>query len=407
MLVTAGYPCGTPTETAFIAPEITALAREFRRVIILPSSKPSPGAHAAPLPANVEVDLRFAEMMERRAARLRFAMHPLLAGAAVDALLHGYSPVSAATFSAAALAWRREMMQALDNGFVDPRTTLFYTFWLDYATAGLALLSHDRPIDIVSRVHGYELRDLRSPMLRRLTAGSVRAIYAASRSALRFLHDLYPAEKERIMLRHMGSADPLPFTAGAACDPDGGIALLSVARVIPLKRVDMVLDMARSLARFLPDTPVSWTHIGGGSAMAELTASVAGPLEPNLKVELAGETPNDEIHRIMSSRHFDWNILLSTTEGGVPVSLCEGASYGIPAIATDVGGISELVDDSTGVLVDANPDPAAVAARIAAISEADRRRKGEAIRSRWQERFAAGRLRGEFARNLAEGRWKW
>ncbi len=41
---------------------------------------------------------------------------------------------------------------------------------------------------------------------------------------------------------------------------------------------------------------------------------------------------------------------LSKSEG-IPVSIMEACSYGIPAVATDVGGTSELISNKTGWLI--------------------------------------------------------
>ena len=48
-------------------------------------------------------------------------------------------------------------------------------------------------------------------------------------------------------------------------------------------------------------------------------------------------------------------INVSTTEG-VPVSIMEALSFGIPVFATNVGGSSELVNKNVGKLLDVNFD---------------------------------------------------
>lgn len=44
---------------------------------------------------------------------------------------------------------------------------------------------------------------------------------------------------------------------------------------------------------------------------------------------------------------------------GIPVSIMEAISFGIPIIATNVGGNAEIVNDETGVLIPVNIDQAA------------------------------------------------
>lgn len=45
---------------------------------------------------------------------------------------------------------------------------------------------------------------------------------------------------------------------------------------------------------------------------------------------------------------------LSTSEG-VPVSIMEVQSYGIPVIATNVGGTGEIIDKDNGILLPSCP----------------------------------------------------
>ena len=47
---------------------------------------------------------------------------------------------------------------------------------------------------------------------------------------------------------------------------------------------------------------------------------------------------------------FDLFVNMSLSEG-IPVSIMEAISFGIPIIATNVGGNAEIVNDETGVLI--------------------------------------------------------
>ena len=71
----------------------------------------------------------------------------------------------------------------------------------------------------------------------------------------------------------------------------------------------------------------------------------------NLSVELKGELKNPEILNYYMKSKIDCFILLSTSEG-IPVSIMEAMSYSIPILSTKVGGISELVIEGAGELLD-------------------------------------------------------
>jgi len=67
-----------------------------------------------------------------------------------------------------------------------------------------------------------------------------------------------------------------------------------------------------------------------------------------------GRISNNEILKVLNENNYDFHINLSESEG-VPVSIMESFSFGIPVIATNVGGISEIVIDGyNGFLIDPN-----------------------------------------------------
>ena len=64
-------------------------------------------------------------------------------------------------------------------------------------------------------------------------------------------------------------------------------------------------------------------------------------------------------------RPVDCFITTSSTEG-VPVSIMEAMSYGIPIIGTDVGGVKETIDEN-GILISANPSVKEISEAIESI----------------------------------------
>jgi glycosyltransferase involved in cell wall biosynthesis len=88
--------------------------------------------------------------------------------------------------------------------------------------------------------------------------------------------------------------------------------------------------------------------------------------------------------------------VLSSDNEGTPVSLIEAAAAGLPAVATDVGGVAEVVDSQTGRLVAAG-DTDALGAALAELGCNPRLRSelGAASRERVLDRFSVERLVGE------------
>ena len=100
--------------------------------------------------------------------------------------------------------------------------------------------------------------------------------------------------------------------------------------------------IAKALSR-ITEVQIKWTHFGDGDLMDDLKAEIAN-LPQNITVELPGRVPNSEIYQYYNDNNVNLFINVSESEG-LPVSIMEAISFGIPVIATDVGGTCEIVLD--------------------------------------------------------------
>jgi glycosyltransferase involved in cell wall biosynthesis len=161
--------------------------------------------------------------------------------------------------------------------------------------------------------------------------------------------------------------------------------LISVGR---LKAPKDPVTLLRALAA-LPTEDFDALIVGDGPdrpAVEELTAQLglAG------RVRLEGER-RDVAELLAASDVF----VLSSWSEGLPVSVLEAMAAGLPVVASDVGGVSELVlDGETGILVRPG-DPDRLAEALGGLlSDPDRRRLlGEAGRARAERLFDLGRFR--------------
>jgi glycosyltransferase involved in cell wall biosynthesis len=90
-------------------------------------------------------------------------------------------------------------------------------------------------------------------------------------------------------------------------------------------------------------------------------------------------------------------VLCSETESA-PLTLLEGMSCGLPVVATEVGGIPEIVEDGVNGFLVQPKHPEAIAERILELNEdgALRRKLGEAARRTVLERYTADRVLGQY-----------
>ena len=102
--------------------------------------------------------------------------------------------------------------------------------------------------------------------------------------------------------------------------------------------------------------------------------------------------------------YIDIFINLSTTEG-LPVSIMEAMSYGIPVIATNVGGTSEIVDNESGILIDIDFTNELLCDIICKINFMDQSKKDEMRKkalNKWKYEFQAEKNYTEFYNRIKQ-----
>jgi colanic acid/amylovoran biosynthesis glycosyltransferase len=142
------------------------------------------------------------------------------------------------------------------------------------------------------------------------------------------------------------------------------ITIISLAWILPIKRIELIADALQKIK----DIKIHWVHIGSYyperfEALKMYTEKTLS-LNSNITYDLKGDMKNDEISDYLSKQYFDVFISTSATEG-IPVSMMEAMSFGIPVISTNVGGVHEIVEDAhNGFLLDANPTAEDIALKI-------------------------------------------
>jgi glycosyltransferase involved in cell wall biosynthesis len=94
------------------------------------------------------------------------------------------------------------------------------------------------------------------------------------------------------------------------------------------------------------------------------------------------------------------DVFLNVSESeGCPVSAQEAASCGVPIVATDVGGNSEVATEANGFLLPPNPTPDEIAETLLSLIDhpAAAAVKGENSKALWRTRFAAEQNSQAFA----------
>ena len=232
------------------------------------------------------------------------------------------------------------------------------SFWL-FATAYAVSLIKDTYKDaaIVSLAHAFEIDDSRNQQIdyscKEFCHERLDYISFISKNRMNeYLKNHADKWKWRVDNCHVDYLGTVKENQTVSSPSDGNpYHIVTCSRCIELKRLDLLI---RALS-LINETNIHWTHIGDGVLFNDLR-EMSKYLPSNITVSWLGSLPNSEVHAFYANHAIDLAMNLSTTEG-IPVSLVEALSYGIPIIATDVGGNSEVCDSHVGLLLSPDPSP--------------------------------------------------
>jgi glycosyltransferase involved in cell wall biosynthesis len=145
----------------------------------------------------------------------------------------------------------------------------------------------------------------------------------------------------------------VPADMRAVPQPKKGFTLLHVGRLAPLKDHATLLQALALTRAHYPDVQL-WI-VGDGPLQASLR-TLTDALELNECVTFFGERADVSPFLLAA----DLFVNSSVTEG-LPVSLLEAMSVGLPAVVTDVGGMGEIARLSGAVTLVPSSDPEGMA----------------------------------------------
>lgn len=350
-LFTVGYPYGTRDEP-FLENEIEYLSKAFDEVVIFPTSKPSNEKRKTPENVSVNDCLSKARIKNKKLTVIRnlfFVLKVILP-----------SSLNLKRFFS---FWRntRLLLDIISVGIIRGITlekelknsnlenVIFYDYWFANSIYSISYLKTKRKIKkFICRAHRYEIYDENWPTFNvpffehRIKV--VDELYFISRHGFEYINNRTPkAYKSKLKINYLGVKKPnsiMPVT-----DKKQGFTIVSCARVVDFKRIHKIPLVLKALK-----LKIKWIHFGDGPFYNELKQNIK-KLPENIEVELMGHVSNEEVKKFYESNKVDLLLSLSLSEG-LPVSMMEALSYGIPILAVDAGGVNEIVQPSSGALLE-------------------------------------------------------
>lgn len=240
------------------------------------------------------------------------------------------------------------------------RPLMVYTYWFTPASYAAGLLKHEFPhLQVITRAHGIDLFSKRHKggyiPLRKSMCNLPDLILPCSAAGQKeLLTQGCKADKTR--LAYLG----VPPANGLSRASQGNkLCLVSCSTLAKVKRIPKLVESLAALAEKRSDLIIDWHHVGGSGKALEALKQYAflrlGNI-PYVTFTLHGQLPLAKSREIYQTMPVDIHVSTSSYEG-VPVSMMEAGMAGVPVLGTNAGGVSELVTDKTGFLLDIDFSP--------------------------------------------------
>jgi len=247
----------------------------------------------------------------------------------------------------------------------------------------------------VARFHGgdlYEYRHNNYIPLRKQLFSVLDYMLPVSVDGAKYLKAKYPSFFDKVTVFKLGTRD---FGLSQPSE-DGVFRIVSCSNLVPIKRVDRII----SALTLIENKRIEWTHIGSGVLFDEIHKQ-AQLLPNNISAHFIGRLDNKDVLQYYSENSVDLFLNVSESEG-VPVSIMEAISFGIPCIATDVGGTSEAIADREYCLLEKEFSNEDLKSKLLYILEQSKDTTvRQNIRLFWEENYSSEKNYTEFATFLS------
>ncbi len=203
------------------------------------------------------------------------------------------------------------------------------------------------------------------------------------------IHALHTVPRRKLVRIYNGAA-PLQRVPLERCPPKDGFTLLCVGRLVPVKNHALLLKAFRIALASMPELRL-WM-VGNGTERAA-TERMAMDLGIAAQVTFWGQQL--DVAPFFSAADA---FIMSSRSEGLPMSLLQAFSLGLPAIVTDVGGMAEVVRLSQGGIVTPADNPEEMAQAILKLTGDDAERKcfGANAEAAFHARFSLKAMADEY-----------
>ncbi|MFY9115151.1 MAG: glycosyltransferase [Dethiobacteria bacterium] len=404
IVITGYYPYGKGEE--FFETEIKYLSKSFDRIYIIPSTRDfqmmmrsHPGNVEIKRPESKRIDLIFSpkyifnEVFQKELSIIKNEYKMKLNGGMFISML--------ATMYAADRIYK--IIAGLLESVKSESNIYLYSYWMNHGALAISgYKSKNKHVKAFCRAHGADLyaeRNINNYLpFRNYMLENLDNVYLISHHGKKYLSNKFKnIDKDKLVVSRLGVCNPCRQEISSR---DNILQLASCSFVIKLKRINLIIEALSEIN----DIEIKWTHIGDGELRPEVERLARERLagKSNIAYEFKGYMPNEKVFEYYDHNKIDVFINVSQSEG-LPVSMMEAFSFAIPIIATDVGGVSEIVNENNGMLLSADPSVDEIRAaitRFKLISAEERQSYRANAYKTWEKSYHAERNYREFIKMI-------
>jgi glycosyltransferase involved in cell wall biosynthesis len=266
------------------------------------------------------------------------------------------------------------------------------------AARAAATLAGRPRVPMVSTFHGGAAKEEYPTAVRLLKRATPRLVACSPATAVALVHAGFPEGRLDTILNGAALDPATPSAVQAVAEryqlPPTGV-VVAVGRLVPQKGWPDLVDAAARIR----DLDVPIVVAGEGPLRAEL-AELAR--EAQAPIRFVG--PVDDVPALLGSARA---VVSSSLWEGLPMALMEALSLGLPAVATAVDGVLDILDDELALLVPPG-DAASLADALRRILTdphlaAQLGERAAAASSTWSPALMRDRYRDAYRRAVARG----
>jgi glycosyltransferase involved in cell wall biosynthesis len=351
ILFTAAYPYGTGEQ--FIETEILYVSKAFENVFIYPlvfDNKPP-----RTLPENVKVvNFKLFKPHNRLKTLLsNLSIVTKIVFFQIFRTKHGFSYLTKVNYYLNKLLNKLNDAQCLEKELNNypSQDTVLYSYWFNtWADTILLMKQKNESLHCLARIHGGDYDTSRRAdgifPFREFFYNQETNIASISNYGVNFINNI--KHRSKVSLQRLGvmnqGINPFNNTEQKV--------IVSCASMIEIKRLPLLIDVLSKVTAH-----VKWIHFGDGELEKEVKLYANNKLNAitNIDYEFKGHCENSDVMKFYAVNPVDIFMSTSSIEG-IPVSMMEAISFGIPIVGCDVGGVSEVVTKKTGFLLPKNVD---------------------------------------------------